>query len=166
MFLLLMEGSGSKSGSVQIMPDPDPGCPKTFGSIALLLLFLDRFSHAARVLGTGTYQSETGPHVSPAGDERERERDSMGTARAPAWLDYCAMMDDEIWLNATEHSLTGRAVRHPLLCSFHRKTSTDHAPPHASPLLQNADQGWSFSLWLLSEGGGGPVPNEVKRVFQ
>jgi hypothetical protein len=68
---------------------PDPGCPKTFRSRALLLLFLDRFSHAARVLGT--YQSETGPMSVLL----ERET-AWGMTRAPAWLDYCDIVGGEV----------------------------------------------------------------------
>jgi hypothetical protein len=30
-FCVVMEGSGSSSGSLQIMMDPDPGGPKTYG---------------------------------------------------------------------------------------------------------------------------------------
>ncbi len=31
LFYLMMDGSGSRSGSVQIMTDPDPGGPKNYG---------------------------------------------------------------------------------------------------------------------------------------
>jgi hypothetical protein len=35
----MMEGSGSRSGSIQIMIDPDPGGPKTYGSGTTTLSF-------------------------------------------------------------------------------------------------------------------------------
>jgi hypothetical protein len=87
-----MEGSGSKSESIQIMPDLDPGCTKTYGpgsTTVLLRFLLDRFSLSVHTC----YLSVTNwSHVSPAGDER----DIMGMTRAPACLDYCAMMGDEV----------------------------------------------------------------------